>query len=162
MKSTAQGLFLACSVTLLLVGCGKGADNRPARVPVTVTVMYRGAPVEGATVTLHPTAQDGKPAFGTTDSQGRAVLGTFDIGDGTLPGDYGVTVIKTEQGSSGGETPAGEIGAMPAVGPGGAPPLPPSGPRHLLPAKYADVNTSGLRQTINATGDNDFTLELVD
>jgi len=141
---------------------GKAADNRPARVPVTVTVMYRGAPVEGATVTLHPAAQDGKPAFATTDSQGHAVLGTFEVSGGALPGDYAVTVVKAEQ-ASGGATPADEGGSMPAVGPDGTPPpAQPSGPRHLLPAKYADVNTSGLRKTINATGNNDFTLELVD
>lgn len=165
MKSIVLGLNLVClyCVTALLsAGCGKGADNRPARVPVTVTVTYRGAAVEGAVVTLHPAAQDGKPAFGRTDAQGRAVLSTFGDRDGAMPGDYAITVVKTEDGSNAAETPPSEIGAMPANSPGGAPPPPPSGPRHLLPAKYADVNTSGLRQTIQATGDNNFTLELTD
>jgi len=161
MRSLAVGLFLVCAA-ILVSGCKKPVDNRPARAKATVTVTYRGAPVEGATVTLHPSTQDGKPAFGRTDAQGRAVLGTFDAGDGAIPGDYGVTVVKTEGGDQPAEAPPSEIGAMPANTPGG-PPLPQSsGPRHLLPAKYADVNTSGFRVTINATGENNITLELQD
>lgn len=163
MKISTLGLLFVCSFAVFLFGCKKAADNRPARVPATVTVTYRGAPVEGATVTLHPTTSDGKPAFGRTDAQGRAVLGTFDTGDGAIPGDYGVTVVKIEGGQAAAESAPTEIGAMPANAPGGGPPpAPASGPKHLLPAKYADVNSSGLRVTINPTGDNNLTVDLQD
>jgi hypothetical protein len=162
MRISTLGLLFACSFAVFLFGCKKAADNRPARVRATVTVTYRGAPVEGATVTLHPSTPDGKPAFGRTDAQGRAVLGTFDTGDGAIPGDYGVTVVKMEGGQQGGETAPTEIGAMPANTPGGPPVPQTSGPKHLLPAKYADVNTSGLRFTVSPTGDNNFTADLQD
>lgn len=161
MRICTLGLLLVFSFAVFLFGCKKAADNRPTRVPATVTVTYRGAPVEGATVTLHPSTPDGRPAFGRTDAQGRAALGTFDTGDGAIPGDYGVTVVKMEGGQEGGETASSEIGAMPANTPGG-PPLASSGPKHLLPAKYADVNTSGLRFTVGPTGDNNFTVDLQD
>ena len=51
---------------------------------------------------------------------------------------------------------------MPANTPGGPPVPQTSGPKHLLPAKYADVNTSGLRFTVSPTGDNNFTADLQD
>ncbi|HOP76239.1 MAG: hypothetical protein WBH86_05190 [Thermogutta sp.] len=161
MRNWVVGLLLTVAATLALSGCKKAADNRPKRVPASVTVTYRGAPVEGATVTLHPTSPDGRAAFGRTNAQGQAELGTFDVNDGAIPGDYNVTVVKMEGGDQAGETPSSEIGAMPANPAGGAPP-PPAAPRHLLPAKYADINTSGLRATVNASGDNKITLELTD
>ncbi len=162
MRNWMIGLLLTAAVTLAPSGCKKAADNRPKRVPVTVTVTYRGAPVEGATVTLHPTSPDGKAAFGRTNAQGEAQLGTFDTSDGAIPGDYNVTVVKMEGGDQASEAASSEIGAMPANPVGGAPPPAPAAPRHLLPAKYADINTSGLRVTVNATGDNKITLELTD
>ena len=41
-------------VLLPVLGCG-GSEGLapPERIPVTGTVMYKGAPVEGATVTFH-------------------------------------------------------------------------------------------------------------
>ncbi|MGQ9769801.1 MAG: hypothetical protein ACUVQG_04535 [Thermogutta sp.] len=163
MRTLALAVLATCCFTLFFIGCKKAADNRPARVPATVTVTYRGAPVEGATVTLHPTTPEGKAAFGRTDAQGRAVLGTFDARDGAIPGDYGVTVTKVEGGDDAAQTAPSEIGAMPANAPGGGPPpAPAANPKHLVPAKYSDINTSGLRVTINATGENKFTFDLQD
>ncbi|ASV77085.1 hypothetical protein THTE_4484 [Thermogutta terrifontis] len=163
MKHSPFFLGALCMSTLCLFGCKKAADNRPKRVPATVTVTYRGAAVEGATVTFHPANPDGKPAFGRTDAQGRASLTTFDPNDGALPGDYVVTVVKMVGSEQSLQTPSTEIGAMPANPvQGGAPPLQNTGARHLLPAKYADPNSSGLRATVNPSGENDFKFDLQD
>lgn len=163
MKHSPFFLGALCMSTLCLFGCKKAADNRPKRVPATVTVTYRGAAVEGATVTFHPANPDGKPAFGRTDAQGRASLTTFDPNDGALPGDYVVTVVKMEGGEQANQPSSTEVGAMPAnPAQGGAPSLQNTGPRHLLPAKYADPNSSGLRATVNPSGENDFKFELQD
>lgn len=164
MKSGGLVVLGIWGLWLISVGCQKAADNRPARAATTVTVTYRGAPVEGATVTLHPLSPDGKAAFGRTDAQGRATLGTFDSGDGAIPGEYLVTVVKPESGQESAPNNAGDIGAMPANPTTGAAPSlsGASGPRHLLPAKYADTKTSGLKVTVNAEGKNDLTVTLED
>ena len=47
-----QGALLLLLLTGLC-GCGP-ADSRPATVPVTATVNYQGAPVDGASVVFVP------------------------------------------------------------------------------------------------------------
>jgi hypothetical protein len=85
---------------LPLAGC-TGGDKLPT-VPVTGTVTYNGAPLEGATVSFLPKDQSegARGASGTTDAQGKFKLETFLAGNkmvaGALVGEYAVTVSKRE------------------------------------------------------------------
>ncbi|MCH8830716.1 MAG: carboxypeptidase regulatory-like domain-containing protein, partial [Planctomycetes bacterium] len=59
---------------ILVSGCSSDED-RPDTIPVSGTVMYKGKPVEGATVTFrNPEAS--RPASGVTDSKGKFQLTT--------------------------------------------------------------------------------------
>jgi hypothetical protein len=134
-----------------LCGCGGGGDSdRPETYPVTGTVTYNGAPVEGASVTFSPNVpisqvgQGGaRGAFGVTDAEGKYQLTTFAPQDGALPGEYRVSIMKYE----------------------GVEPLPPDyneeedyeapdpnaqdTPRKsLIPEKYASAGTSGFTVTV--------------
>jgi hypothetical protein len=125
----------AAAVLAAGVGCG-GSGNLVKTVGL---VTLDGKPVEGATVTFHPEAEKGRAATGLTDGDGVFHLQTFAEADGAFPGEYKVTVIKTE-------TMAGPSSA--------------SGPEQmmktmfnrstkkrssLLPKEYADVSKTPLR-----------------
>ena len=103
----------------------------------TVTVTSGGKPVEGATVTFIPRASDGSPASGQTDAAGRAVLSTSNLGDGVIPGTYGVNISKVVMEQKG---PRAEL-------------------RHLLPRRFAVPEASGLTVEV-AESANDFTFDL--
>ena len=148
-------LALSC---LLLSGCQpdtRPADARPTK-PVSVTVTYKGAPVEGAGVTfvseMNPIA-----AYGRTDASGKAALKTYVEGDGAVVGKHKVIVSKMEAVGGGGEASIDSADYAPP-GDAGAPPP----PKHLIPAKYASPATSGLTADVTESGPNEVKLELVD
>ena len=139
------------------LGCGGGDDSatdRPARTKASGVVTFKGAPVEGATVTLVPNTKDGQGAFGTTDQEGRFVLGTYEAGDGAVPGEYLVTVKKVEQSGSGSQPTPDD--------PNYDPTATPEPPKNLLPEKYADIAKSGLKATIGTDARDDLNFELVE
>ena len=118
------------------LGCGR--SNRPATTPVTLTITYQGKPVEGATVTLLPESASVPVATGITDRSGVAKPRTFPDVIGVVPGNYTVTVRKTEvQGT----LPEGQ--SLDDLPPGQGPTF-----RELLPAKYASPSTSELKLTV--------------
>jgi len=87
--------FLLLSL-IFLAGCKQKSDGN---VFVTGTVTQGGMPLEGAGVTFIPasgTSEGG--AGGKTDENGKFVLttSTGKEGSGTLPGEYKVTISKTE------------------------------------------------------------------
>ncbi len=92
-------LFLLTAV--VLAGCGKGLSV-PSTAPVSGVVKYKGKPLQGIRVTLHPQADTAKPAFipsGQTGPDGRFKLSTGKPGNGAPPGTYVVTFDKPEIGS---------------------------------------------------------------
>jgi hypothetical protein len=112
-------------------------------------------------------------SIGTTDAEGKYSLTTFRSNDGALPGQYKVSIVKYDPSSAPPPTapttpPPGQL----ASGDLDANYVPPSnssstatsaetGPKNLIPAKYASADTSGLRGMI-AEGDenvNDFELK---
>lgn len=156
-------LRLHCAVCLLvavgigLVGCGKGSSsNRPSTVQASVTVSYKGQPVEGASVVLRPKAQGGHAAVATTDSSGKGALTTFEAGDGAVPGEYTAGVSKTK--SEGRELSDEEAVAWETKYPDKPRPRPKV--TDLLPTKYKDPAKSNLSVTIQASGPNEIKLEL--
>ncbi|GAB6166712.1 hypothetical protein JCM19992_27120 [Thermostilla marina] len=149
--SKIVGIAITLNVAFWL-GCG-GSGDRPKTYPVEGTVTLNGKPVAGATVVFAPVVGGGsestpQAAQGKTDANGRYVLSTFETGDGAMPGEYTVIVTKYDvQPTPGGpelESEEGQMRAFLEAQQGGDD----SGTRNLLPAKYANAQTSGLQFTV--------------
>lgn len=134
----------------VLTGCESSSTLDTKFVEGTVTLD--GVPVEGATVDFIPTDKvTGAAATGMTDAAGRYTLTVLDppddsivdIGTGTLPGDYYVTVRKATV------APTPENSSRPAMGK----------KSYLVPQKYESPRTSGLKATVSEEkNDVDFAL----
>jgi len=78
------------------MGCG--GPEFPATYPVTGTVMYKSAAVDGATVNFVPADPKGRSASGITDKDGKFTLKTYidpeHQPDGAHEGSYTITVSK--------------------------------------------------------------------
>lgn len=148
-------MFLSGTLALFVVtGCGGGPD-RPQTVPVSGTVTYNGEPVADANVTFYP--EEGRPASGKTDAQGRFdSLTTFEPGDGAVVGKHTVTVNPSSEVS---DEPieSGEAYAVPGEGNGGG-----GGDESSIPEKYRDKASSDQTFTVEEGGENDFSIELTD
>lgn len=89
---------LSCTATLLLsAGCSQTDDDRIAVFPVSGVITVEGKPAEGAEVVLYGDSPElsGKGTVipsGTTDTEGRFVLRSYDPGDGAPAGTYRVSV----------------------------------------------------------------------
>ncbi|MGL4943625.1 MAG: carboxypeptidase-like regulatory domain-containing protein [Thermoguttaceae bacterium] len=136
---------------LAVVGCGGRTAIKTEQTGGVVT--YKGAPIEGATVTFSPKAEGGgSGAVGLTDVQGRYKLQTL-LGEsdaGTTPGDYNVTVSKSKMEPTGAtiKEPDGTTREV-------------TKPVSLLPKKYDDSRTTPLSATV-VKGKNTFDFDLVD
>ena len=165
MRRCCQAAVAAVLLMVALPGCGgddSGAENRPQTVPAGGTVTYKGQPVEGATVTFVPNVpfvpgetSDVKSATAQTDAEGKFQLTTFEAGDGAVPGEYKVTVVKREQVATGTGVDQDDPGYDPNA------PEPPA-PKHLLPEKYSAPASTPLTQTVAEGAENQFPLELTD
>ena len=154
----AKILFLLPLAALLFGGCGPSLPPgaRPTK-PTKVTVNYKGAPVEGATVTFVNQVGDAAAAYGRTDPQGVAKMstrfGAVEV-DGAVLGQHKVMVEKTES-----------VGGAPAVSqdsPDYNPNIPPAQTKYLLPQKFSNLGTSGLVAEVTDAGPNEFTFDLKD
>jgi len=75
---------------------GPAYDNAGSSLPVSGTVSLDGKPAAGLTVELQPKA-GGSPLRGVTDSNGRYEL-RGEVGrNGAKPGEYTVTIIKSDE-----------------------------------------------------------------
>ncbi len=86
------GVLLA---TLLVAGSGCSSQATKL-VQTEGLVTLDGAPLAGVMVTFHPEGKQGQAATGLTGSDGVCQLQTYAAADGVLPGNYKVTVSKTE------------------------------------------------------------------
>ena len=164
-----KATWLMLVATSLTLGCSVEDSNRPKTYPVNGTVKFNGNAVEGATVTFQLT--DGKEnAIGSTDKSGKYTLSTVSPNDGAVAGQYKVSIVKFEVG----ETPKGAPSLPPGQIASGdlpadyAPPVAnnggarggAAGPKNLLPAKYANADSSALRAMVDTRGENKFDFEL--
>jgi hypothetical protein len=153
IRQVVQVVFSAF-VLACIAGCGGGPSvpkDRTATTKVSGKVVFKGQPLEGATVSLmSPTG--GPAAIGITDASGGYKLTTFDKDDGTVPGEYKVTIRKMDKAVSSGVS---------MDDPNYNPDAPVVPPRSLIPEKYGDQLKSGLTATIgkDAKTDLNFTLE---
>jgi hypothetical protein len=162
------GCVLVCGA--VLSGCGVKDEFSYGRV--TGTVTYKGAPVEGATVSFSPSA--GRTALGSTDAQGKYTLWT-NQDEGCALGAAVVTIVKSEAAGAATGTAVPNVTeggpatvlTTPAPGEGGAaPPANQGAPtaesaKLVLPARYADLSTTPLKVEVKA-GDNTFDFDLTD
>jgi hypothetical protein len=81
---------LAGAVCLAAIGCGNKL------VKITGKLTLDGQPVEGAVVVYERESGGGNPAAGPTDKDGLFQLGTFEPGDGALPGKYKVLILPPQ------------------------------------------------------------------
>ncbi len=142
--------LMFCALSCLLVGCGGNGDRRPT-APVTVTVNYKGKPVEGATVQF-VTMEEPTPAVGTTDSSGTCSLTTYEPNDGAIIGSNVVMIAKTEMDQKNVREVAPEDRDLIGI-------VPPPVLKSLIPPKYALPGTSGLKEEVK-DGKNTFTFDL--
>jgi hypothetical protein len=96
-------------------------------VPVAGTVTIDGKSLKRGLVTVN--VKDSRPAYGKIGADGKFQLMTKVEGDGCIVGDHAVTVLSRE-------------------------PLGPDTMRHLIPEKYADETTSGLKMKIDGPIEN--------
>lgn len=168
--------IIACS---WIVGCN--GDSNPTTYPVSGTVTLDGKAVDGAAVTFFSTDPNLRPATGTTDKEGKYVLGSFKSGDGAMPGQYKIMVTKfwSDAGPSPYDAPADApvetpeptkltdaeqraayekaYKTAPKGPPAGAAKQPKSG--NHLPKQYENADTSGLTFTV-ANGPNTYDIQL--
>jgi hypothetical protein len=148
---------LHVAAVLLVLGAVGGAWNyekwmRPRLYPVTGLVKFEGELVEGAKLTFHPvssaavkgaaTAQQPVTlyAMARTGSDGKFTLSTFGSADGAPAGEYRVAIEWRKLVGSGEDQ---------AIGP------------NILPARYVDPETSGLKVTIQKRANELAPFELV-
>lgn len=75
------------------VVCVCGCSDGPRMAPVSGAISVDGKPLVEAGVTFTPD-MGGRPAWATTDKQGRYQLTTLRGGDGALVGDHVVTIAE--------------------------------------------------------------------
>ena len=173
MNSFSWKCLAVLALALFVLGCGPGG---PKLYKAGGTVTYNNAPVEGAMVTF--LYDDGNFANGSTDAAGKFQLVYVGRPGGAALGKCKVGVTKAAAATS----------ASPGAPATTAKPkteeewkaemarkeaevnnlkkkmeTPVAPPKDLLPAKYADPNTSGLTFEVKADeAQNDFKIDLKD
>jgi len=127
---------------LVMVGCGAGHDLAPVMGVVTVD----DEPLAKAGVTFTPVA-GGRPAWATTDEQGRFQLSTDEHGDGALVGEHVVTIAAAQASTT--ETPPVEDSGLASVFAvrSGSKVI---AKKAVVDPRYAKRSTSDLRFTVSA------------
>lgn len=116
----------------LSVGCGKSETAQAPVYPVKGKITFRGYPIQGASIALHPKAgaQAGVPTpRASVDQQGNFTVTTFNANDGAPAGEYTLTVLWYKPVKQGADTVAGP---------------------NALPPKLAKPETSDLTVTVTA------------
>jgi hypothetical protein len=145
--------FFAISLALLIAFSGCPSGNELGTVPVSGKVTYKGAAVEGATVSFLGEGNE-RPATATSGAGGQYKLMTLSY-DGAMPGKYTVLVEKVETSPE-----AAKVESMEEAAKRGNQALPKA--KRLLPAKYADASTTPLHVEVKAGQSNAINLELAD
>jgi len=155
MRPFVHGLWLLGLAVML--GCG-GEPDKIKVVSVTGTVTFDGQPLGDAIVTFLPQTAQGVAAAATTDASGRYTLQTAGVRKpGAAPGEYKVTIMKTEVKQL--RTEAEALAQVNAQNPMAMPP-PTTEAKHLLPEKYRLPAKSGFAATVRESEKNSFDFEL--
>jgi len=147
--------FVVCffAFCFFLTGCKK-EQGLKGLYPVKGKITFKGDPVEGASITLSPVASGGeaRAAGASSDAKGEFKIRTLMPDDGAFPGEYKISVQKrvvdtiyTEE-----EYLAAEAKGISLS----------SNSKNLLPEKYANGATSGLKFTVVSGNNEDLIIEL--
>ncbi len=159
MPYTTRTALMLAALCLTIAGCG--GPERPEMVPVSGVVLDKdGKPVVGAQV-VFKNANAPREAQGTTDSEGKFRLTTFENFDGAVIGEHKISVAKVQTDASfddaDAEDPSAAYGAgMDAAAEGNME----ATRKHELPEKYANAETSELVRTVTKEGPNEFEIKL--
>lgn len=134
----------ALSVVLLAALGGCGAKSEPERVavfPVQGSITFKGQPMPGAIVTLHPKApiENVPSPRAQVDKDGKLKVTTFNGGDGAPAGEYTVTVQWYKLVKNGADLIAGP---------------------NVVPRKYGQPGSSDLVVKVAEAGPNSVDLKL--
>jgi hypothetical protein len=129
---------VAAAAFPLFVGCFGGSGGEFPTTPVTIKVVYKGQPVEGASIAMVNAEDHGKAviAVGRTDAQGEAKMRTYAEADGAVKGSHLVTITKMEVAPESAVADVSSTDYNPNVA--ATPP-----PKSLIPMKYS-TPASGL------------------
>jgi hypothetical protein len=148
MRYQLMRAALTAALCLAATGCGSKL------VKVKGKVMLDGQPVEGAVVVFDGENGGGNPAAGQTDSDGVFHLGTFQPGDGAMPGEYKVLISPPPPITTSRPEGPGMEAAMAAYAKIQEElrnnPQQPFG--FNIAAKYRDPSQTPLRQTVPTSG----------
>lgn len=146
-------LFLIAATT---VGCKPNDPRTAGQVPVSGVVLLDGKPLSEAMIVFHNIKGDNRQrGSATTNENGHFKINTFGNGDGTLPGDYIVTVQKeivttlvSDEELLRREREALEIPEQKIV--------------RVVPGKYWNKETSDVNVTVPEKGVGNLRIELTD
>jgi hypothetical protein len=138
---------------ILSAGCNQ-AGRLEGLVPALGIVTFNGQPVNNATIIFSPkTGEDtARAASAITDAKGNFTMMTLNPGDGVFPGDYLVTVEKTET--------TGEYRQESIPNSDKSKLIDTRQIKDLLPVKYNNINTTDLSVSISEKGNKKIVLEL--
>jgi hypothetical protein len=146
------GWNLVLSVSLgWLSGCGGGTPGHLPTASVFGRITYQGKPLAQGEITFIPTASGTgvRAAYGRLDEQGRYCLTTYRDGDGAILGEHRVAIASREEVSPDAGKQVSPDGLVtPGISPGS-----------LIPERYANPATSGLKARVGKGG-NEFNFEL--
>lgn len=130
--SIRNGRFIFCFMsflgfTLLIHGCGGGASDAPATIPVSGTIKYKGEPVKQGTINFAPVDQKKSRAAQATINEN----GSFETRPekGLMVGEYQVSVLSHTKPLH--EIPPAELSKL-------------GDSIYAVPKKYSEFKTSGL------------------
>lgn len=157
---SGQIAFMASWLALGLLGCGGGETVKT--IPVSGTVVYKGQPVEGATVSFWAEKAP-RAASGVTNEKGEFKLSMFKLNDGAMPGPNKVTVVKEPPREST-PAPTGNLMDDPAKMAQMMREMSQkkTTDKPLIPAKYANQSTTPLVENIPESGTYECVLQLTD
>ncbi|MDR0391300.1 MAG: hypothetical protein LBH59_05305 [Planctomycetaceae bacterium] len=139
--------FLLVFFVPVFIGCGNQIPTNITEIIVTINDQ----PIEGASINLIPTNENGMQAFGVTDANGKCmtqtILGNAD--GGTVVGEYIVTVSKMYSKDTGQKYTDPNTNITSPI----------LEPTESLPAIYTSEKTSPFRVEVKK-GKNSFKLEL--
>ncbi|MDR1491722.1 MAG: hypothetical protein LBT05_03230 [Planctomycetaceae bacterium] len=151
MKKMNQ--WIVFSLLILIAGCNN-SGKLEGLVPASGTATYNNQPVDQATIMFSPKAGEttARAASATTDAKGNFKMTTLNPGDGVFPGNYAVTIEKTET--------VGEYREEPIPNSDRTKLIDTRQIKDLLPVKYNNTNTTDLSVSISEKGNKEIVLEL--
>lgn len=144
---------LAASVLLVAVlGCLSGCAPEHELAQVKGTVSYQGKPIENGTIVFEVSGY--RSAYGQIANGQIVNVSTLEPNDGAPVGEARVAINATAATAPPAATDSTVTGGDAPGGPSGM-----TIPKNLLPAKYANPETSELTATIQS-GENDLVFDL--